>query len=161
MSEPLTGGCQCGAIRFRVDGAVRHASICHCRMCQKATGGLFGAFAAVRNTELVWTRGEVAYFRSSTMAQRGFCRDCGTPLTYVWNDRGTAITVGAFDDPEAIDFDVAFESEKAHHTLSALLTVPPSPLANTPEAATAYAAMENFQHPDHDTQTWPHPSDRQ
>jgi hypothetical protein len=35
-----SGGCQCGAVRFRVDGELGRASICHCRMCQKA----FGAF---------------------------------------------------------------------------------------------------------------------
>ncbi|HEY2357583.1 MAG TPA: hypothetical protein VGH86_09040, partial [Phenylobacterium sp.] len=34
-----TGGCQCGAIRFRIDGELGEASICHCRMCQKALGG--------------------------------------------------------------------------------------------------------------------------
>jgi hypothetical protein len=33
-----TGGCQCGAVRFRVEGALGDASVCHCRMCQKAFG---------------------------------------------------------------------------------------------------------------------------
>ena len=39
-----TGGCQRGAVRFRVDVALHKPGVCHCRMCQKATGGLFGAF---------------------------------------------------------------------------------------------------------------------
>jgi hypothetical protein len=44
MSETLTGGCQCGAVRFAVETPLNRASICHCRMCQKATGSFFGAF---------------------------------------------------------------------------------------------------------------------
>jgi hypothetical protein len=35
----ITGGCQCGAVRYRIEGDLGRASICHCRMCQKAFGG--------------------------------------------------------------------------------------------------------------------------
>ena len=41
----LTGGCQCGAVRYRLDAPPNDANICHCRMCQKATGSPYGAFA--------------------------------------------------------------------------------------------------------------------
>ncbi|HEY5106329.1 MAG TPA: hypothetical protein VII73_06080 [Caulobacteraceae bacterium] len=43
-TTPLTGGCQCGAVRFAIDGALGRPGICHCRMCQKAVGGPFGSF---------------------------------------------------------------------------------------------------------------------
>lgn len=61
MSEILTGGCQCGAVRFAVEAPLGRASICHCRMCQKATGSFFGAFVSGPN--LRWTRGAPTRFR--------------------------------------------------------------------------------------------------
>ena len=54
MSATITGGCQCGAVRFRATGFGR-ASICHCRMCQKAFGGYFGPLVTVHGLD--WTRG--------------------------------------------------------------------------------------------------------
>ena len=77
-----TGGCQCGAVRYRLDAEPVGSNVCHCRMCQKAGGGPFMAFAGVKLAELVWTRGAPKVFASSDIAKRGFCADCGTPLTY-------------------------------------------------------------------------------
>ena len=76
-----TGGCQCGAVRFTVDGDLGRASICHCRMCQKAFGAFFGPLVPAPG--LRWTRGTPKYFQSSNRVKRGFCDACGTPLTYV------------------------------------------------------------------------------
>src|SRR6188508_1292579 len=78
----LTGGCQCGAIRYRLLVAPTHASICHCRMCQKASGQPVMAFARVPKDKLQWTRGKPGAFRSSSIVERHFCAACGTPLTY-------------------------------------------------------------------------------
>ena len=77
-----SGGCQCGAVRFRVEGALADASVCHCRMCQKASGNFYLPLVSVRGAKLTWTRGSPKKFRSSNHAFRGFCGDCGTPLTY-------------------------------------------------------------------------------
>ncbi|MDB5447359.1 MAG: glutathione-dependent formaldehyde-activating, partial [Phenylobacterium sp.] len=60
-----TGGCQCGAVRFRVDGELGRASLCHCRMCQKAFAAPFGALVTVAQHQLVWTRGARQRFQSS------------------------------------------------------------------------------------------------
>src|SRR6185437_5532190 len=89
-TDRFTGGCQCGAVRYRIDGNLRHASICNCRMCQKAMGNLFGAWAEF-DAPVIWTRGRPAQFRSSLKVQRGFCGQCGTPLTYQWGDNLPAI----------------------------------------------------------------------
>ena len=43
-----TGGCQCGAVRFRVTGELGRPTICHCRMCQKAFGAFFGPLVSVK-----------------------------------------------------------------------------------------------------------------
>ena len=76
-----TGGCQCGAIRYAMFAAPK-AGLCHCRMCQKAVGGPFLAWAMVPVEAFAWTRGQPAEFRSSSAATRGFCARCGTPLLF-------------------------------------------------------------------------------
>ena len=101
MTDVYTGGCQCGAVRYRVAGPVRHASICNCRMCQKALGNVFGAWVEF-DAPVQWTRGRPSLFRSSLKVQRGFCNQCGTPLTYQWGDNNPAITIGSFDRPNQI-----------------------------------------------------------
>jgi hypothetical protein len=73
----VTGGCQCGAVRYRI-GRLGRSSVCHCRMCQKATGTPFAVF--VTSHDIEWTRGEPSRFRSSDLGERLFCSACGTPL---------------------------------------------------------------------------------
>jgi hypothetical protein len=70
-------------------------------MCQKAVGNIFMATAGVPLDRFAWTSGEPALFRSSSAAERGFCRDCGTPLTfrYLAND-AISVTLGSLDEPE-------------------------------------------------------------
>ncbi|CTP84088.1 hypothetical protein XTPLMG730_0675 [Xanthomonas translucens pv. phlei] len=80
--DHYSGGCQCGAVRFRVRGRLDAASICHCRMCQKAFGAYYAALVSTRGAQLLWTCGALKHFPSSNLVRRGFCADCGTPLTY-------------------------------------------------------------------------------
>ena len=98
----LTGGCQCGAVRYRLEAPPTGANICHCRMCQKAGGGPLMAFAGVRLDGIVWTRGAPTVFASSAVAERGFCPNCGTPLSYrtIGRDR-ISVTIGSLDRPSA------------------------------------------------------------
>ncbi|WP_404333347.1 GFA family protein [Sphingomonas sp. MMS12-HWE2-04] len=97
-----TGGCQCGAVRYRASAMLDNAHLCHCRMCQKATGGLFAALVAAPDDALEWTRGTPAVFRSSERVERGFCAACGTPLFYHGLDGGrTNLTIGSLDNPAA------------------------------------------------------------
>jgi hypothetical protein len=99
MTEPYAGGCQCGAIRFVCEELGR-ASICHCRMCQRAFGAPFSALVTARG--LVWTSGDPKRFRSSNKAQRGFCAQCGTSLTLEYDGFDAEIAICAFDRPEKI-----------------------------------------------------------
>jgi hypothetical protein len=98
----LAGGCQCGCVRYELSGAPDHVSVCHCRMCRKASGGPIMAFARVRKAALSWTRGQPASFRSSSLVERQFCAACGTPLTYnLIEGPNISVTIGSLDDPEA------------------------------------------------------------
>src|ERR1700743_2868772 len=103
-SKPvLTGGCQCGAIRFAVKAAPAKISICHCRMCQKASGAPFASFADMEHADFAWTKGKPAAFKSSSIAMRDFCADCGTPLSFPRID-GPRIEImtGAFARPDRV-----------------------------------------------------------
>ena len=92
-----TGGCQCGAVRFKVTQPLGRSVLCHCRMCQKATGNVFAPLVLAEGVEF---DGTPARFASSEVAFRGFCRECGTPLFYEGRTgQGLNLMVGALDDP--------------------------------------------------------------
>ncbi len=99
----VAGGCQCGAVRYWLVAEPTGVNICHCRMCQKASGGPFMAFGGVKLDRLVWTRGAPKVFVSSSIAERGFCAECGTALTYrpLRRDR-IAVTIGSLDEPDTV-----------------------------------------------------------
>ena len=99
----LTGGCQCGAVRYAITGPPERVHLCHCRMCQKAVGGPFAALAPIRRSDFAWTRGQPASFASSSLAHRDFCARCGTPLTFRYDDSETiSVTIGSLDRPQAV-----------------------------------------------------------
>src|ERR1700761_1796037 len=99
----LTGGCQCGAVRFALKAIPVRVSICHCRMCQKASGAPFASLADIDQTDFSWTRGKPAAFRSSSIAERDFCAACGTPLSFRRIDgERIEIMTGTFDRPDRI-----------------------------------------------------------
>lgn len=98
MTE-LTGGCQCGRVRFRAEISEAEAYLCHCRMCQRATGGFAASFVQVPLGALTWEK-EPDWYASSPIAKRPFCAACGTPLGFRFNDgKGIDLTFGSFDDP--------------------------------------------------------------
>ena len=99
MSRIMTGGCQCGQVRYSVRLENEDAYLCHCRMCQRATGGFAAAFVEMPVEAVVW-QSEPDWYESSVIARRPFCSHCGTPLGFVFNDGGNMdLTLGSFDDP--------------------------------------------------------------
>ena len=84
-------------------GAAGRVSICHCRMCQKASGAPFASFADIEHEDFAWTRGKPAAFKSSSIAERDFCAACGTPLSFrrIGGPR-IEIMTGAFDRPDRV-----------------------------------------------------------
>jgi len=148
-----TGGCQCGAVRFRVEGELEDGSICHCRMCQKATGGLFGPYVRAPFAAVTWTRGEPGYFRSSNKVRRGFCRECGTPLTFEYDEGNISFAVGAMDKPHLVKLCEQLASPGRIADFAVLADLPEHPI-DEPQAAAHLAGIISFQHPDFDTVDW-------
>ena len=97
------GGCQCGAIRYAFYAPLENAHACHCRMCQRAVGGAFALLAGGKKENFAWTKGEAAFYESSNVAKRAYCRDCGTPLTFAYDmpEARIYVTIGSLDAPEA------------------------------------------------------------
>lgn len=104
MAIAVTGGCQCGAIRYAATLANANAYFCHCRMCQKATGGVAAALLDVRRDAVTWTTREPDRFTSSPIAKRGYCASCGTPLTFEFDEgsENLDLTVGSLDEPSRV-----------------------------------------------------------
>ena len=114
MADRMTGGCQCGRIRYVAEIDGDDAYLCHCRMCQRATGGVSIAFRNVTKAAVTWER-EPDRYRSSPFAQRGFCSTCGTPLTFEFDDGNNLdLTVGSFDDPSRFKPTSRFGKESWH-----------------------------------------------
>jgi hypothetical protein len=99
-----TGGCQCGAVRYAFYAPLENAHVCHCRMCRRAVGNVFSALAGGQPANFAWTRGTPNFYASSNLAKRGFCGQCGTPLSFKYDTPAARMyaTVGSLDDPEQV-----------------------------------------------------------
>jgi hypothetical protein len=107
----LHGGCLCGAVRYEiatgpqagVDPAALLGTYCHCSMCRKATGGGYATLLSIPREAVRWTKGSPTLYRSSPIATRGFCRQCGSPLFYDGEaEKQLSLTAGSLDDPSGI-----------------------------------------------------------
>ncbi len=97
------GGCLCGAVRYEVKGKLRDVVNCHCQMCQRSHGG-FGPYtqAQMNNLRLIKESG-LTWYQSSQIAQRGFCRTCGSNLFWRHLDQTTiGIVAGTLDLPTGL-----------------------------------------------------------
>jgi len=146
----LTGGCQCGAIRFALTAPPIRVSICHCRMCQKASGAPFASFADIEKSDFAWTRGRPAAFKSSTIAERDFCSDCGTPLSFRRID-GVRIEImtGTFDRPDRVIPTRQYGTEARLGWVVGIANLPSQTTAQN-YGAEKMATITSHQHPDHD-----------
>lgn len=102
-SDFTTGGCLCGQVRYKVKGRLRDVINCHCGMCQKQHGN-FGPHSKARKVNITITRDDgLAWFKTSDIARRGFCRVCGTGLFWEPFDLdATGIIAGSLDAPTSL-----------------------------------------------------------
>jgi hypothetical protein len=153
-AKRLSGGCQCGAVRYSIPVPKDGVHLCHCRMCQKAVGNVFAALAPVPAAAAKWTRGKPKNFRSSSDVDRGYCAKCGTPLTFRYRDGGYLnFTIGSLDHPDAVTPTVHYGTEswvswlKLKDGLRHVKT-------DVKALKKRFPDFVSHQHPDHDTKTW-------
>ncbi len=147
----LTGGCQCGKVRYALYAAPVRSSICHCRMCQKAFGSFFAPLCVVKLADFAWTRGVPGVFKSSRLVERGFCRDCGTPLSCRDLDGDEMdVSIGSLDEPARVRPSEQFGTESRMPWFAELHLLPETATEDDipPERL---AKLKSLQHPDHDT----------
>ena len=152
----ISGGCQCGALRYAFNGPLETTDICHCRMCQKAFGSFAAVLTRVPLEQFAWTRGTPSIFKSSSIVDRGFCQSCGTPIyMFEHGDQFIDLAAGTLDDPNIIkklESQIGIESRvkwfATLHTLPEQSTVETRPVEEL-------IKLKSFQHPDHNTDFWP------
>ncbi|MFK7880246.1 GFA family protein [Roseobacter sp.] len=79
MTADITGRCLCGSVQITIAGTYDpRPGACHCRMCQRWSGGMFLCFEV--QADAVTITGDVARYPSSDFAERAFCPSCGSHL---------------------------------------------------------------------------------
>jgi hypothetical protein len=112
-----SGGCLCGAVRYRVNGPLRAVVMCHCTQCRRTSGHFMAATAARRADFALTADAQLRWYESSEQAQRGFCARCGSTL--FWQAKGRdyiSIAAGSLDDTR--DLSTAahiFVADKGHY----------------------------------------------
>ena len=98
-----TGGCLCGGVRYEVRGALREVLACHCSQCARTSGNFVAATSCDSGDLTLASSDTLTWYRSSQVAERGFCRVCGGNL--FWKpDHGdyVSITAGSIDPPTGL-----------------------------------------------------------
>jgi hypothetical protein len=97
------GGCLCGAVTFEVEGPLRDVIACHCSQCRRQTGLYYASTKAPDGALTIRDKGALRWFRSSDLAQRGFCSLCGSALFWKRDgERYTSIMAGSLEQPTGL-----------------------------------------------------------
>jgi hypothetical protein len=101
----LSGGCQCGNIRFVTAGEPIIVAVCHCSMCRRANAAPAVVWAMFKQDQVNFSGEKATQYASSSTARRGFCHRCGTQVSFVADYIPGLIdlTVGSFDSPELLE----------------------------------------------------------
>jgi hypothetical protein len=122
----FTGSCLCGAVRYEVIGPLRDVVVCHCEMCRKSHGHIGAYTAAPKDAlRLIESRG-LKWYRSSAIARRGFCGECGGTLFWEGTGRDTiSIAAGTLDAPTGLKtvVQIYIEEKGDYYDLDAAIAV--------------------------------------
>lgn len=119
-NQNMTGRCLCGSVVFSVATTENGIGICHCEMCRRWSGGPVFAVHCESPVEFEGTE-DIARFRSSDWAERGFCAKCGSNLFYrlVESDE-YSLAAGAFDDQTrfVLENEIFVEEQPAYYAFA-------------------------------------------
>jgi hypothetical protein len=105
MPDQAMGGCQCGAIRYRLEGQPLELTVCHCTECQRQSGSAFGMSLAIPAGAFELLAGELRFFEvvcdSGRIKSCAFCPSCGTRI-YHRTDAGISVKAGTLDDTSSL-----------------------------------------------------------
>ena len=103
----LTGGCQCGAVRYEIAGAPLATYVCHCRECRKQSASAFGISVIVRAEQFNLKQGKVKSWTRGTDSGRRlkclFCPQCGSRLWHEGEPKGPTLSVKGGSLDQAVD----------------------------------------------------------
>jgi hypothetical protein len=104
MTETLTGGCQCGALRYEIAAEPLAFYVCHCTECRRQSASAFGLSILFRQDALRITLGALKEWRRPTASGGAlacrFCPDCGTRICHEAPGEGiVSLKSGTLDDP--------------------------------------------------------------
>ncbi|MGD9784555.1 MAG: GFA family protein [Hyphomicrobiaceae bacterium] len=115
----VSGGCLCGAIRYRIDGRELGSGACHCRDCQYVSGGAPAYILVIEKSSFSLTQGQPTAFESTADSgnkrKRHFCATCGTPLFAEDSAFPEVMTIkaGSLDDPSIFHVAAEFWTQSA------------------------------------------------
>ena len=105
----IEGGCFCGAVRYKIDGALDGARACHCSRCRKAFSGASSAYAEIADgSKFSWVIGEVELTKYTSALGWGlaFCRICGSTLCGMFNGKVHGVTLGTVDGDPGVQIEM-------------------------------------------------------
>ena len=99
-----SGSCQCGAVRFTVNGSLRHIIYCHCEQCRRISGHYTAASATHKDNLQIGSEDHLTWYGSSDIARRAFCRVCGSSLFWYSDAEDyVSIMAGCIDQPSGLE----------------------------------------------------------
>ena len=112
-NNSLTGGCDCRHVRYRMTSRPLIIHGCHCRWCQRETGGAFATNAMIEADRVVLESGDVIVIDTPSSSGKGQkIARCPLCLIALWSNYGGAgdvirfVRVGTLDDPSPFEPDI-------------------------------------------------------
>lgn len=101
--QQVSGGCYCGAVRYRAKGVGREVTECHCSQCRKQSGHRYASTGAKLADIVIEGAANITWYRASPDAERGFCSRCGSHLFWKPSDQAyIGILAASLDEPSGL-----------------------------------------------------------